>query len=346
MTRQIVVATHSGVFHADDVFAMALVQFVLRRNGVQVVPVRTREESVIADADLVLDVGNVFDPESGRFDHHQWTFLEDAVCHTLRERVNGENVESTFSKATFGLVWEHYHEAAINEVVIATLNIEGIDWKLFGKNREEIYSKVKDGVDRYLVMGIDASDVGFRRSDPMFKTVSQIISGFNPEWYESPKAEDYDAAFERAVEWAEDFLFQQIRRELCSVLSRDYGQLAAPIVDRGELVDGTILVLDQFAPWAGVVAQRDYREDLEFVIHPDNGTWMIWQIPVDESGAFKAGSFTGRHQLPAEWAGKRNEELAALTGVEDAVFCHGGRFCGGAGSREGAIAMARLALKA
>ena len=346
MAKQpVTVATHSGVFHADDVFAMALVRLVLRRRkGVEVVTVRTRKESIINDADFVLDVGNVYDPASGRFDHHQWATVEEAVTHLTRERELGGRAER-FSKATFGLVWDKFHGQAISDVVIALSDIKGIDWRLFATHRAEIFSKVKDGVDRYLVMGIDAADVGFRRADPMFKTVSQVVSGFNPEWYESPTPEDYDAAFERAVEWAEGYLRQQIRREICSVLSRDYGQLAAPIVDRGELVDGKLLVLDQFAPWAGVVAKRSYRDRLQFVIFPDNGTWMIWQVPVDKSGAFKAGSFIGRRQLPAGWAGWRSEVLANLTGVEDAVFCHNARFCGGAGSREGAIAMARLALK-
>ena len=68
MTKQIVVATHSGIFHADDVFAMALVRLVLRRKGVEVVGVRTRKESIINNADIVLDVGNVYDPANGRFD--------------------------------------------------------------------------------------------------------------------------------------------------------------------------------------------------------------------------------------------------------------------------------------
>ena len=269
------------------------------------------------------------------------------MTHLHRERVDDEEFGHRFSKATFGLVWDHYHVDAIVHILnilnLKAGRMEGVD--LSSIDLPAFARKVKDGVDRYLVMGIDASDVGFRRADPMFKTVSQIVSGFNPEWYESPAPEDYDAAFEKAVDWAEGYLAQQIRREICSVLSRDYGQLAAPIVDRGEVVDGKLLVLDQFAPWAGVVAKRDYRDQIEFVLHPQDGTFMIWQVPVDESGAFKAGSFTGRRQLPAEWAGKRNEELATLTGVDDAVFCHGARFCGGAGSREGAIALARLALK-
>lgn len=64
----LVVATHSGPFHADDVMAVALIrQFVAS----DAVVVRTRDKEVIQKADLVVDVGGVFDPERGRFDHHQ-----------------------------------------------------------------------------------------------------------------------------------------------------------------------------------------------------------------------------------------------------------------------------------
>jgi len=49
--------------------------------------------------------------------------------------------------------------------------------------------------------------------------------------------------------------------------------------------------------------------------------------------------------LPAEWAGLRDAELARVTGVADAVFCHRNRFMAVARTKEGAVALAKLALK-
>lgn len=67
----LVVATHSGPFHADDVMAVALIrQFVDPDARI----VRTRDKAVIEEADLVVDVGGVFDPDRGRFDHHQASY--------------------------------------------------------------------------------------------------------------------------------------------------------------------------------------------------------------------------------------------------------------------------------
>lgn len=65
------VATHDGSFHADDVTAFALIRAYLDADATVV---RTRDLARIARADVVVDVGGEFDPERGRFDHHQKTY--------------------------------------------------------------------------------------------------------------------------------------------------------------------------------------------------------------------------------------------------------------------------------
>lgn len=65
------VATHDGPFHADDVTAYALIRGFVDPDARVV---RTRDPAVIAQADLVIDVGGAFDPAAGRFDHHQASY--------------------------------------------------------------------------------------------------------------------------------------------------------------------------------------------------------------------------------------------------------------------------------
>lgn len=67
------VVTHSGLFHADEVFAVALIEYFFK-TLCQVT--RTRDLSTIvegqADRDVwVIDVGGKFKPEMNNFDHHQ-----------------------------------------------------------------------------------------------------------------------------------------------------------------------------------------------------------------------------------------------------------------------------------
>jgi hypothetical protein len=66
-------ATHSGTFHLDDTFAYAVLRLALGLGaaGVDHALVRTRDEAVVAEADVAWDVGAVHDAAAGRFDHHQ-----------------------------------------------------------------------------------------------------------------------------------------------------------------------------------------------------------------------------------------------------------------------------------
>ncbi len=64
----LLLGTHDGPFHADDVLAAALIRAFLDPDARVV---RSRDPEVLAMADVVYDVGGVFDPATRRFDHHQ-----------------------------------------------------------------------------------------------------------------------------------------------------------------------------------------------------------------------------------------------------------------------------------
>ena len=69
------VATHWGIFHADEVSAIAL----LRAAGFKVVVDRLNHQTPVEELekyDLVVDLGRVYDPAKGRFDHHQDLSIE------------------------------------------------------------------------------------------------------------------------------------------------------------------------------------------------------------------------------------------------------------------------------
>jgi len=87
------VATHPGNFHADDVFAVAVLQLVHGELEI----VRTRDPELQAAADVRIDVGGRHDPATGDFDHHQ--------NGGAGERANG------IRYASFGLVWREHGEA-------------------------------------------------------------------------------------------------------------------------------------------------------------------------------------------------------------------------------------------
>ena len=77
MTDQIQVVTHSGIFHADEVFACALLNIAYGQDNVSII--RTRDAEVLdlatSEEDIwVVDVGGDFNPSMLNFDHHMRDF--------------------------------------------------------------------------------------------------------------------------------------------------------------------------------------------------------------------------------------------------------------------------------
>lgn len=293
-----VVATHDGGFHADEVFAIA----VLRRALGSIEVVRTRDAEQQAAADLRVDVGGRSDAQTGDFDHHQ--------RGGAGERENG------IPFASFGLVWREYGP-----------RIVGVD------------DAVVRAVDERLVQGVDANDVGIRLttastdSEALPLTVSGAVGGFNPPWDAAATDEEVEAAFLRAVEFAELILANEIAS--ASGLSR-----ADAIVEEaiGRADDPRIVVLPMGMPWHRPMV--DKSPDALYAIYPNKRGHAVQAVPQ------RLGEFENRKDFPAEWAGLEGEELAAVTGVADAIFAHNGRFYASAKSLEGALALARAAADA
>lgn len=109
---------------------------------------------------------------------------------------------------------------------------------------------------------------------------------------------------------------------------------------------GEVLVLDQYESAAlDVLGEKAETSKVLYLVFPTGSQWMVQQAPLRPMPCFE-----GKKPLPEAWAGLRNDPtqgrtLAEETGVEDAIFCHPGRFIGGAQYREGAIKLAELAVR-
>ena len=84
------IKTHDGIFHADEIFACALLNICF--NG-EIEIVRTRDENITAD--LYIDIGGKFD-NVNYFDHH---YKEFNIFHDIKK---------TIPKASFGLIWDKF----------------------------------------------------------------------------------------------------------------------------------------------------------------------------------------------------------------------------------------------
>jgi uncharacterized UPF0160 family protein len=307
------IATHGGKFHADDAWAVAVLKILYPDADL----VRTRDAATIEGADFAIDVGGIWDPATGRFDHHQKGF----------DGARGSGVPY----ASAGLVWSEYGARCV-----AALALQHTGQALSADMAQQIAWAIDGDVVQYL----DLSDVGAAKNAPGGYGLSAVVSGYNMNWMDEQRL-GYGAAadafrtaqFERAMAMLTDVMANAVKYRV--------GALQALEQVRGAevLEGGRVLFLKNGAmPWSTVV--RKEMPEILFVISHNvaEQRYMIHTVPVSTE------NFDARADLPEAWAGLRDADLAAVTGVPDAGFCHNGRFIAAAKSYEGIRTMATLAL--
>ena len=164
------IVTHNAKFHTDDVFAVATLLILYPDAEV----IRTRDEKLIKTADIVVDVGQMYDAENNYFDHHQ--------------AGGAGKRENSIQYASFGLVW-----------------------KKFG---EEVSSsqEVAEKIDHSVVQLVDAADNGqniIATTIPeLFPfTVNAIVDQYRATWKEE---QNWDKRFMEAVHWAQTVIKREI----------------------------------------------------------------------------------------------------------------------------------------
>ena len=302
------IVTHNGPFHADDVLGSAIVSYYYDIYGVDYTFIRTHDQEQIASGNVVIDVGGVYDADNNRFDHHQVSF-------DLKR-------ENNVPYSSAGLVWKTYGQRILQG--------------RFDTYNSKFFTKILNEVDLNLIQGVDALDSGYGTlylADSVpHATFSNAISSFNPTWQEG---NSFDEEFKNAVDIAKVFLKREIKRAEGKAAAHDTALMAINLAyQQGH---EKIIVFNSFLPAMEVLV--DYSNAF-FLIFPQEKDWLVQCIPV-------AGeAFSKRKELPEAWAGLREGDLTKVTGVKDAVFCHKGRFICGARSKEGAMALAQLALSA
>jgi uncharacterized UPF0160 family protein len=199
-----VICTHGGQFHTDDVFAVALL--LKKFPGADVI--RSREQADFERSDIVVDVGLVYDPEKGRFDHHQGD--------GAGQRDNG------IKYSGFGLIWKHF----------------GLEFCI---DDQEVWQRINEN----LVASIDANDNGqllYQKNDydtdPF--SLDAAIGLLNPAFDETL---DRDEQFHQAVAMATVFLDRILTRTAAAVRADRELVVAYEIAG-----DKRYIILDHYIP--------------------------------------------------------------------------------------------------
>lgn len=312
MTQIRTLVTHNGAFHADDVLAYALLSELNPAASL----LRTRDADRIAatQAAIVFDVGDVYDPAQGRYDHHQ----PGRAC-----RADG------LPYSSFGLVWHHFGRAwlcLLDRISLA--DAEAL---------EALHARI----DRELVRPIDMLDNGAMALDIPEAARSTEILGpmalpgllglFRPPSGQICQSAE-DAAFREAAAMAA-LILRRWAEKTAETLATEH-VVAAALAQRH---DPRWVELGQMGGFPGY-SLAEAAPDLLYAIMPGRDEWQLSAVNT------AANSFDLRAPLPQDWAGLRGDALVAATGVADAVFCHAGRFCAFARSREGVMRLLEIAL--
>jgi len=300
------IIVHDSGFHADDVFAVATLLLHLGNENVEIT--RSRNPEIIETGDYIVDVGLIYDEEKNLFDHHQ--------KGGAGERENG------IPYASFGLVWKKFGKELCGSEEAARM-------------LDEIVVQPIDAVDN----GVDICKEVF--VDIKFYGVDEIVHSFEPTWKESE--DDLDTRFLNAVSFAKNVLKREIKKIVDEVEAQNNIRNIY-----SNLEDKKIIILEKehkYGRFLSTYTLSEFPEPVYYVHYrkkPNEKTPTDWQVVAVTASK---NSLELRKPFPESWAGLTGKDLVSITGVEDAYLCHKGAFMCLAGSKEGAIKLAKLALE-
>lgn len=308
------VATHSGIFHPDDVTGVA--EYGLAHMDSAIDIVRTEDEDELNQVNDAIDIGG------GRFDHHMKGFNE---C-----RVTGEKYASA------GLVWRELGEQAIYNVAKDTKQYI----------TEESVQIIKEQIDKEVMIPIDLEDNGISAPKHMF---SAIVDRILPSWVEEQDADTFNVAFIKAERIIYDILKGIIRDKIVKISTEKFWQnfrvkerSVGPVLS--SIQNGILELPAQTIEWKEEVINynKENGNIIKFVIFPyPRGGWAAQCVPPSMEEEFKQ-----LVPFPEEWAGENKKTLPEISGVTEAILCHKDRFFARAQSKAAIIQMCKIAMVA
>lgn len=258
-----------------------------------------------------MDVGDIFDPEQKRFDHHQRSF--NSYFYTEEEMKKHDYFPIKMSSA--GLIYKYF-----GREVIRTLANK---WNADLGATEELIEQAIDSThyDIYddFIKEIDAVDNGVSVVDKGTKTRYKITTGLasrigrlNPSW----NAEDQcpNKPFLKAMVIAEEEFLSQVHGKLM-IVRPAYNIVKEAFEARKEFHEsGELIYFKKSCPWKShlykIEEETDNKGLIKFAFFQSHdGMYRVQAVSVQESG------FENRISLHADWRGKRSEELQKISGL-------------------------------
>ena len=246
------IITHNGVFHADEVFAIAFICIATHRpvQNFKIIRVNNSDLKKYEDHDdnvIIIDIGG------GEFDHHG---NNNEYRNYSKKLPSGEVEYKKYYFASFGKIVREFH-CMIDEI-----------------SDEKAYRSF----DRNFVCRIDGYDNGDRSYISDF---SQIVNDMNPVWnaeveYIGDPKDGISYNFIDAIQFAIFIICKKLEVIRAS-------QQADHIIEEAKNNEiDHIIILEKYVPYIGKV-----NPDTEYVIFPSNREEAFnVSVMKDESGKY------------------------------------------------------------
>jgi uncharacterized UPF0160 family protein len=241
------IITHAGVFHADDVFAAALLQQTFNIPIKRKFPSELTEEEMNDPTIFVLDMGRELDPRNSNYDHHQ---------EMIRDNEG-------YPMATAGLIWKEVGEAYLDQIGIP----RNLTYPVWERLRNNLIRPL-DASDADASFRIESSCSGGELRTP---TIPALISTLNHHDISARKTQD--KAFAEAAKIALQILIAYTRSAIAWV-----GKTANFKAE--EYQDGKVLVMREFCPWQEIVHEKYPKAQI--IIFPSprpESPWAVQMVP-------------------------------------------------------------------
>ena len=293
--------------------------------------------AVLADLDIVIDVGGEYDHSKLRYDHHQRGY-DERFYPSKKKNKNNEPRCTKLSAS--GLVYKHYGKDILKAYY------PDLTDDLLVLAYHKIYDSLLEALDA-IDTGVEMVPDGVEQVYKDTTGLSARVSRLNPRWNEvdeSGSQPGHDERFQEAMKiCGEDFLSVMTVVVESDIPARSFVERA--LLDRHQVdASGEIIKLESGGlPWKDHLYELEKVHSVDplvkFVLYTDiSGMWRVQAVTVE------GRRFENRLSLPEEWRGVRDDKLESVTKIPGSRFVHAAGFIGGANTFEGVRQMAQVAL--
>jgi uncharacterized UPF0160 family protein len=262
MSKPVVLVTHAGIFHPDDVGCATILEGVHGTNHIrEIFRISDYKKDIIGirkmypedEYDII-----TFDIGGGEYDHHQ----TDAL-------VRPDDPDGII-RCALDLIWQKIGRKYVE-----------LELRFVTMTSPALIEAVFNYIDMTIIRSISASDNGQKITNGPPTYFSAVINSFNPNWNEVHGMEfEYISEvrmrqFRSAMTTFKELFFNEIRRAHSMVISKE---IIDPLIDETKRVGRQYLVLDKPIYWDNLIVGNSNADHILFVISPSDridGYWVI-----------------------------------------------------------------------